>query len=66
MAGAHRLLCVLIALDRLHRQINRATAETAQDAALAEGLAPLLGRVKRLCDRVIQDRLGHPASIDPA
>jgi hypothetical protein len=42
------------------RQLNRATAETAQEAALAEGLAPLQGWVKRLADDVIQDRLGHP------
>jgi hypothetical protein len=42
------------------RQVNRATAETAQEAALAEGLAPLMGWVKRLADHVIQDRLGHP------
>jgi hypothetical protein len=56
-------------------QINRATAETAQDAASAEGLAPLMGWVKRLADHVIQDLMGqgdlefawidvHPA--DPA
>jgi len=41
------------------RQVNRATAETAQEAALAEGLAPLMGWVKRLADHVIQDRMGH-------
>ncbi len=41
------------------RQINRATAETTQEAALAEGLAPLMGWVKRLADHVIQDRMGH-------
>ncbi|MDE2166536.1 MAG: phage portal protein [Alphaproteobacteria bacterium] len=34
-------------------QINRATAETAQDAALAEGLLPLKAWVKQLCDVVI-------------
>jgi len=42
------------------QQQNRATADTAQEAALAEGLAPLKGWVKRLADHVIQDRLGHP------
>jgi hypothetical protein len=41
------------------RQVNRATAETAQEAALAEGLAPLMGWVKRLADHVIQDRIGE-------
>ncbi len=39
--------------------MNRATADTAQEAALAEGLAPLMGWVKRLVDHVIQDRMGH-------
>jgi HK97 family phage portal protein len=40
-------------------QVNRATAETAHEAALAEGLAPLTGWVKRLVDDVIQNRMGH-------
>ena len=40
--------------------MNRTTADTTQQAALAEGLAPLMGWVKRLCDDVIQDRMGHP------
>jgi len=39
--------------------VNRATAETAQEAALEEGLAPLMGWVKRLVDSVIQRRMGH-------
>ena len=34
-------------------QLNRATAETAQDAALAEGLLPLKIWAKQLCDLVI-------------
>ena len=34
-------------------QMNRATAETAQEAALAEGLAPIQNWVKRLVDDVI-------------
>jgi hypothetical protein len=42
------------------RQVNRNTAETAQEAALEEGLAPLMGWVKRLIDQVIQRRMGHP------
>lgn len=41
------------------RQVNRATAETAQEAARDEGLAPLMGWVKRLADQVIQDVMGH-------
>jgi HK97 family phage portal protein len=40
-------------------QVNRATAQTAQEAASEEGLAPLLGWVKRLVDDVIQNRMGH-------
>ena len=42
------------------RQVNRATAQTAQEAALDEGMAPLMSWVKRLADHVIQDRLGEP------
>jgi hypothetical protein len=42
------------------RQVNRATAEQAQETALEEGLAPLMGWAKRLCDTLIQDRFGHP------
>jgi HK97 family phage portal protein len=40
-------------------QVNRATAQAAQEAAIEEGLAPLLGWVKRLVDDVIQGRMGH-------
>jgi hypothetical protein len=41
------------------KQVNRATAETAQETALEEGLAPLMGWVKRMVDTVIQDRMGQ-------
>ena len=41
-------------------QTNRATAETAQQAALAEGLAPLQRWLKGLIDRVITQVLGWP------
>jgi hypothetical protein len=45
------------------RQVNRATAETAQEAALAEGLAPLMGWVKRLGPRPLERRCpGDPAN----
>src|SRR5579862_3265398 len=56
-----RIVCYAFSLppSAFTRQINRATAETAQEAALAEGLAPLMGWVKRLADHVIQDRMGH-------
>ena len=56
-----RIICYAFSLPStpFTRQINRATAETTQEAALAEGLAPLMGWVKRLVDHVIQDRMGH-------
>jgi hypothetical protein len=48
---------------------QRNDAETAQQAALAEGLAPLMGWVKRLADHVTQDLMGHDdlefAWVDP-
>jgi hypothetical protein len=40
--------------------LNRATAESAHDQALEEGLAPLQSWVKRLVDRVIAEELGAP------
>ena len=57
-----RIVCYAFSLPAtaFTRQVNRATAETAQEAALAEGLAPLMSWVKRLADHVIQDRLGEP------
>jgi HK97 family phage portal protein len=55
-----RIVCYAFSLPptAFTRQVNRATAETAQSAALAEGLEPLKGWVKRLADHVIQDRMG--------
>lgn len=57
-----RIICYAFSLPptAFTRQVNRATAETAQDAALNEGLTPLMGWVKRLADHVIQDHLGAP------
>ncbi|MGH7094791.1 MAG: phage portal protein [Stellaceae bacterium] len=57
-----RIVCYAFSLPptAFIRQLNRATAETAQEAALDEGMAPLMGWVKRLADHVIQDRLGEP------
>ncbi|HEX3861756.1 MAG TPA: phage portal protein [Stellaceae bacterium] len=56
-----RIVCYAFSLPAtaFTRQVNRATAETTQDAAIAEGMAPLMGWVKRLVDHVIQDRMGH-------
>jgi hypothetical protein len=57
-----RIICFAFSLPPSWaiRQMNRATAGTAQEVAIEEGLAPLLRWVKRLVDTVIQDRLGHP------
>jgi len=56
-----RIVCFAFSLPptAFIRQINRATAETAQDAAAGEGLAPLMGWVKRLADHVIQYVMGE-------
>jgi hypothetical protein len=55
-----RIVCYAFSLPptAFTRQINRATAETAQEASLDEGQAPLMGWVKRLADHVIQDVTG--------
>jgi HK97 family phage portal protein len=56
-----RIVCYAFSLPptAFTPQVNRATAQTAQEAALEEGLAPLMGWVKRLVDGVIQKRMGH-------
>ena len=56
-----RIVCYAFSLPptAFTPQVNRATAQTAQEAALEEGLAPLMGWVKRLVDNVIQKRMGH-------
>ena len=57
-----RVICFAFSLPptAFTKQVNRATAETAQEAALEEGLAPLMNWVKRLVDGIIQRRQGHP------
>lgn len=57
-----RIVCYAFSLPptAFTPQVNRATAQSAQETALEEGLAPLTGWVKRLIDSVIQDRMGHP------
>lgn len=56
-----RIVCYAFSLPptAFTQQVNRATAQAAQEAALEEGLAPLTGWIKRLIDSVIQDRMGH-------
>ena len=41
------------------KQMNRATAETSQQAALSEGLTPLMQWVKDLMDRIIWQYFGY-------
>ena len=40
------------------KQMNRATAESAQEQALQEGLAPLLASTKRIADRCLDQGMG--------
>jgi HK97 family phage portal protein len=56
-----RIVCYAFSLPptAFTPQVNRATAQSAQETALEEGLAPLARWVKRLVDGVIQDRMGH-------
>jgi hypothetical protein len=42
------------------KQMNRATAQTAQEAAIQEGLAPLMLWVKRLMDKVMKENFDAP------
>ena len=55
-----RIVCYAFSLPptAFTAQVNRATAQSAQETAVEEGLAPLTGWVKRLVDSVIQDRMG--------
>ncbi|HLI22063.1 MAG TPA: phage portal protein [Stellaceae bacterium] len=55
-----RVVCYAFSLPptAFTAQVNRATAENAQDVALSEGLAPLQNWVKHLIDRVIAEELG--------
>jgi hypothetical protein len=56
-----RIVCYAFSLPptAFTPQVNRATAQTAHEAALEEGLAPLMGWVKRFVDSVIQKRMGY-------
>jgi HK97 family phage portal protein len=56
-----RIVCYAFSLPptAFTPQVNRATAQAAQETAIEEGLAPLTGWVKRLVDSVIQDHMGH-------
>jgi HK97 family phage portal protein len=56
-----RVICYVFSLPptALVNQVNRATGETMQEAAVAEGNQPLMAWTKRLADRVIQRHMGH-------
>ena len=55
-----RIVCYAFSISptAFTKQVNRATAETAKQAAAEEGLAPLLGWVKRLMDRILAQDFG--------
>lgn len=55
-----RIVCYVFSVppSAFTSQVNRATAESAQDVALSEGLAPLQLWVKHLVDRVIAEDFG--------
>ncbi|HXS38552.1 MAG TPA: phage portal protein [Stellaceae bacterium] len=57
-----RVICFAFSIppSALVAQVNRATAETAQDTALSEGLAPLQLWVKQLIDQVIASEFQAP------
>ncbi|HKT18001.1 MAG TPA: phage portal protein [Stellaceae bacterium] len=57
-----RVICFAFSIppSALISQVNRATAETAQDTALSEGLAPLQSWVKQLVDQVIASEFQAP------
>ena len=50
-----RVICFAFSISpqAFVKEMNRATAQTAQEAALSEGLAPLMQWVKSLIDRII-------------
>jgi HK97 family phage portal protein len=56
-----RIVCYAFSLppSAFTQQVNRATAATAQEVALQEGLAPIMAWVKRLADLVIQNLMGY-------
>jgi hypothetical protein len=57
-----RIVCYVFSVppSAFTGQVNRATADTAQDVALSEGMAPLQLWVKHLLDRVIAEDFASP------
>ena len=58
-----RIVCFAFSVSpqALVRSMNRATAETAHDQALQEGLLPLMRWVKELVDRALSEGFGYHA-----
>lgn len=56
-----RIVCFAFSISpqAFVKDMNRATAETAQEAALSEGLAPLMQWVKGLMDRLLVQVFGY-------
>jgi len=56
-----RVICFAFSLSpqAFVKQMNRATAESAQDSAMAEGLLPVMNWVKNLVDYVIWKYFGY-------
>jgi portal protein len=52
--------CVGVSPDGFIRQMNRATAQTSQEASRAEGLAPVLRWVESCMTTLIQEPMGFP------
>ena len=57
-----RIVCYVFSVppSAFTGQVNRATADTAQDVALSEGMAPLQLWVKHLIDRVVAEDFAAP------
>jgi len=57
-----RLVCFQFSISPqpFVKEMNRATAETAEDTAKQEGLEPVLAWTKSLKDRIIRDYFGWP------
>ncbi|HEX3973088.1 MAG TPA: hypothetical protein VHX19_17300, partial [Stellaceae bacterium] len=57
-----RIVCYVFSVppSAFTGQVNRATADTAQDVALSEGMAPLQLWVKHIVDRVLAEDFASP------
>jgi hypothetical protein len=61
-----RVVCYAFSVPPLPfvSQVNRASATSATDAALNEGLAPLMGWIKDTIDRVIEQFFGYHEEVN--